>query len=208
MSQPDNAPEGKVETLAVKPLEGETHGQTMARAYTMPENLSAAVLVGTGLVAAPVTDLARELRRQTDAVNRGDMTRAEDMLLAQAHTLDAMFANLVTRAMASKHLDNLEAFMRLAFKAQSQSRATLQTLGDLKAPKSVSFVKQANIGQNVQVNNGTGEPPRARARKSPKPQNKLLEADHVQRMDARAPRQAVRADPQLATVGTEHRAED
>lgn len=206
MSQPKNAPEGKVENLAVQPLEGETHGQTMARGHTMPENLSAAVLVGARLAAAPVTDLARELRRQTEAINRGDMTRAENMLLAQAHTLDALFANLATRAMNSRHLDNMEVFMRLAFKAQSQSRATLQTLGDLKAPKNVSFVKQANIGKNVQVNNGTGEAPRTRTRKTQKPQNELLEADHVQRMDARAPGQTIGADPQLATVGKKHRA--
>jgi hypothetical protein len=38
-------------------------------------------------------------------------------------------------------------------KAQSQCRATLETLGALKNVASVVFVRQANIGQGVQVNN-------------------------------------------------------
>lgn len=191
-------------TLVVTQEGEETQGQTLARARVMPENLAAATLVCTKLVDAPVTDLARELRQQTAALNQGDLTRAENMLLAQAHTLDALFANLTARAMNSKHLDNLEAFMRLAFKAQNQARATLQTLGELKAPKHVAFVKQANIGQNVQVNNGTTEQP-TRTRKAKKAQTELLEVEHGERLDARAAGTAGGADPAMATVGEQHR---
>ncbi len=46
--------------------------------------------------------------------------------------------------------------MRLALKAQNQTRTTLQTLAELKAPKQIAFVRQANIGNQVQVNNGCG----------------------------------------------------
>lgn len=191
-------------TLVVTKEGDETLDQTMARARVMPENLAAATLVCTKLVDVPVTDLARELRQQTAAINKGDMTRAENMLLAQAHTLDALFANLTARAMNAKHMDNLEAFMRLAFKAQNQARATLQTLGELKAPKNVAFVKQANIGQNVQVNNGTtGQP--TRTRKAKKAQNELLEVEHGERLDTRATGTAGSADPAMATVGEQHR---
>lgn len=192
-------------TLVVTKEGDETLEQTMARARVMPENLAAATLVCTKLVDVPVTDLARELRQQTAAINGGDMTRAENMLLAQAHTLDALFANLTARAMGAKHMDNVEVFLRLAFKAQNQARATLQTLGELKAPKNVSFVKQANIGQNVQVNNGA-EPSRTRARKPKKAQNELLEMEHGERLDTRATSTAGGADPTMATVGAKHRA--
>lgn len=191
-------------TLVVTQEGDETQGQTLARARVMPENLAAATLVCTKLVDAPVTDLARELRQQTEALNKGDLTRAENMLLAQAHTLDALFANLTARAMNAQHLDNLETFMRLAFKAQNQARATLQTLGELKAPKHVAFVKQANIGQNVQVNNGTTEQP-TRPRKVKKAQNELLEVEHGERLDTRAAGTAGGADPAMATVGKQHR---
>lgn len=193
-----------IEVLKVKPEDGETHGQTMARTFTTPENLSAAVLVGSGLVNAPVTDLNRELRRQTELVNKGNMTRPENMLLAQAHTLDAMFAKLATQALLAKHLDRMEPLMRMAFKAQNQCRATLQTLAELKAPKQIAFVKQANIGQNVQVNNGATEP--TRTRKPKKAQNELLETDHVQWMDTRATGATVGNDSELEAVGEQHRA--
>lgn len=193
--------------LRVKPEDGETRGQTMARTFTMPENLSAAVLVGSGLVNAPVTDLACELRRQTESVNKGDMTRAESMLLAQSHTLDAIFAKLVTQALLVKHLDRMEPLMRMAFKAQNQCRATLQTLAELKAPKQIAFVKQANIGQNVQVNNDdNGAIKPTRTRKSKKAQNELLETDHVQWMDTRATGATVGDDSELEAVGEQHRA--
>lgn len=188
--------------LTVNAQPDETHATTLARASTTPENLSAAVMIGSGiLTSTPVTELAIELKRQTAALRTGDMTRVENMLLAQAHILDAMFGNLVTRALTSKHMANLESLMRLAFKAQSQCRATLQTLGDLKAPKHVAFVKQANIGNQVQVNNA-----HAPAGKIEKAQNELLEAGHVQRLDTRASSETVRVDPPVAAMGKQHRA--
>lgn len=50
---------------------------------------------------------------------------------------------------------NLEAFLGLALKAQAQSRATILTLVDLKYPRQVAFVKQANIANGAQqMNNG------------------------------------------------------
>ena len=44
--------------------------------------------------------------------------------------------------------------MRLALKAQSQCRATIEALTNIKNPRPVAYVRQANIGQAVQVNNG------------------------------------------------------
>ena len=93
--------------------------------------------------------------------------------------------------------------MRIALKAQSQCRATLETLAQIKNPP-VVFARQANIAQGPQqVNNGmtpAGEP-RAGAGETEKPQNKLLEAQHGERVDFGAPGAAVGSDPELATVG-------
>lgn len=192
------------DTLEVKLAKEETEGQVLARDCLTPENLSAALLVSSNLLGkTPVVEVALELMRQTAAINRGDMTRAEDMLVAQAHTLDTLFAQLASRALAAKHMDGLEAYMRLAFKAQNQARATLQTLVELKTPKQVAFVKQANIGNQVQVNNGI-EP--ARTRKTKKAQNELLEVEHGERLDTRAAGAAGGHDSELASVGKKHRA--
>ena len=101
-------------------------------------------------------------------------------------------------------MDGLQSYMRLALKAQNQARATLQTLTELKIPKQVAFVKQANIGNQVQVNNGIQEKP-ARTRKNKKAQNELLEVKHGERLDTRATGAASGADPAMATLGAEHR---
>jgi hypothetical protein len=191
------------DTLEVKLVTEETEGQVLARDCLTPENLSAALLVSSNLLGkTPVVEVALELMRQTAAINRGDMTRAEDMLVAQAHTLDTLFAQLASRAFSAKHMGGLESYMRLALKAQNQARATLQTLGELKNPKQVAFVKQANIGNQVQVNNGI-EP--ARTRKTKKVQNELLEVEHGERLDTGATSKAGGADPAMATLGAKHR---
>jgi hypothetical protein len=194
------------DALKTKPANDKTEAQIMARDYLTPEILSAALLVSSDLLGkAPVIEVANELMRQTSAINRGDMTRAEDMLVAQAHTLNAVFTHLAGHALRAKQLDVLESYMRLALKAQNQARATLQTLGELKIPKQVAFVKQANIGNQVQVNNGVQQKP-ARTRKTKKAQNELLEVEHGERLDTRTTGTAGAADPAVATLGGQLRA--
>jgi hypothetical protein len=48
-----------------------------------------------------VTELVEELERQTKAVNSGDVSGAERMLFAQAHTLQHLFSRLSRRAIAN-----------------------------------------------------------------------------------------------------------
>ena len=73
-----------------------------------------------------------------------------------------------------------------ALKAQSQCRATLETLAAIKNPAPVAFVRQANIAHGPQqVNNGP-QPAAdgvSRARESEIPPNKLLEHQHGERLD-------------------------
>ncbi|MCY1358425.1 hypothetical protein D9M69_449610 [compost metagenome] len=151
----------------------ETKSQKIARAVLTPENQSAAVLMGSKMFGdADINDVASELKRLTAAIHSGDMARVESMLVAQAHTLDLLFAKLASQALSADYPQDLETYLRLALKAQNQSRATWQTLAELKAPKQIAFVQQANIGNQVQVNNEAQKKP-ARTRKSRKPQNEL-----------------------------------
>ncbi len=84
----------------------------------------------------------------------GDMKRAEAMLYGQASALQAIFTNLARRAHSQEYLKQMETFLRLALKAQSQCRATLETLATIKAGP-VIFARQANIAHGPQqVNNG------------------------------------------------------
>lgn len=99
-----------------------------------------------------VADIDSELRANGDAVVAGDLGRVERMLVAQAITLDTIFANLAERASRQEHLKSMETFMRLAMKAQAQCRATAEALALMKNPQ--PYIRQANIAQGPQqVNN-------------------------------------------------------
>ncbi len=106
-----------------------------------------------------VGGLIDELTDQCVKVHSGDMRRMESVLVAQVHTLNALFTRLTTRAMAQDQLKQYETHLRLALKAQAQARATVEALAEMKNPRPVAFVRQANIAQNQQVNNEAGIAP-------------------------------------------------
>lgn len=152
-----------------------------------------------------LTALVDELASQSSAASKGDMARPEAMLMSQAHTLEAIFHELVRRAGLNmgEYLSAAETYMRLGLKAQSQCRATLETLAAIKNPSPVTFVKQANVAHTQQVNNGA-VPEASRARESENQPNKLLEQQPNEWMDSGTAQAPVGADSALATVGTVH----
>ena len=207
-------PETKAELRnAVKVIlhhKGENPDDATARTLTRPEVQAAVTLQKWEGDNQEVNALTRELAAQVAAVNGGDLTRAEGMLIAQAHTLDALFNNLARRAHGQEYLRQYETYLRLALKAQSQCRATLETLAIVRNPPSVAFVRQANIAHGPQqVNNGvSAEAKASHARETENLQNKLLEARHGERLDTGTAGAASGADPQLATVGKIYRPEN
>lgn len=95
------------------------------------------------------------LRDDIVAINQGDLSRPEAMLISQAAALQALFVRLTERAVQQKYIQNYEALMRIALRAQSQCRATLETLATIKNPPTV-FVKQTNVTSGPQqINNNT-----------------------------------------------------
>jgi hypothetical protein len=149
-----------------------------------------------------LTALADELSRQIKAVTSGDLRRPEAMLIAQAHVLEGIFHELARRAGLNmgEYLQAAETYMRLALKAQSQCRATLETLASIKNP-AVTFVRQANIAHGPQQVNNAPAVDRIRARESEIAPNELLEASDGKQLDFGSAAQAVGADPHLETVG-------
>ena len=72
-----------------------------------------------------------------ERVNRGDLTAAEAELTAQTVALNAVFANLAFQPTRAKDPDFFDRYLRLAFKAQSQCRATCETLALLRTRPSL-----------------------------------------------------------------------
>jgi hypothetical protein len=150
--------------------------------------------------------LINVLATQSEAVNAGRLQRCEAMLASQAHTLDAIFNDLAIRSACNfgEHNHTAEMYMRLALKAQSQCRATIEAIAEIKNPKPVAFVKQANIAHGPQQVNNTGNQTfraGARVRENEIPQNKLLEANGGERMDIGAQSAASIAHSRLEAVG-------
>ncbi len=132
------------------------------------------------------------------------------MLAAQAHTLDAIFNNLARRAIRAEYMDHLDRYLKLALRAQSQCRATWETLATIKNPPMIGYVGQANIAHGPQqVNNA---PPAAddasRAPENADLQSKLLEESDDERLDIGAASAAGRANPAMAPLETVDRAKD
>jgi len=159
-----------------------------------------------------LTELVASLRDQGEAVNRGELAAAERMLSAQAVALNAIFAEMARRAALNMggYIGATESYMRLALKAQSQSRATVETLAVIKNPP--VFARQANINNGGQqlVNNGTQaapvQPP-AHAGKTAYRPNELIEnMTHGRtQLDTRATAAAGRTNPSLEPVGAINR---
>ena len=160
---------------------------------------------------ADLADTVADLREQVKEVQAGDMGRVEAMLYGQAMTLQTIFTSLARKAVAQEYLKQFQVNLALALKAQAQCRATLAALAEIKNPRPVSFVQQANIAHGPQqVNNagsqGTHLPAHAHAEKTEAAQNELLEHQHGNYLDTGAQGQAGRADRKLEAVATRHRA--
>lgn len=149
-----------------------------------------------------------DLEGSIHAVKAGDLSHLEAMLLGQATALQTLFTTFAIKASRQQHVASHQIFMTMAFKAQAQSRATLQTLVELKTPRQPTFVKQANIAHGPQqVNNGAAPTSAASpAKKQATRKNKLLEPIHAKedRLVAGAKSTPSRADPAMATLGSFH----
>ena len=205
-------PKGNEVPAAAKP--DEEPSATIARAVLRPTVQAAVTLkeYGKAFGDLDLPGLIKELRAQTEAASAGDLGRGEAMLATQAHILDAIFNNLAQSAIRAEFMDNLDRYLKLALRAQSQCRATWEALATIKNPPMVGYVRQANIAHgHQQVNNaasGTAADDASPARENPDVQNKLLEESDDQRLDIRGEGAAGRVDPAMAPLGKVDRPEN
>jgi hypothetical protein len=185
-------------------------GRNYAKLITSPE-LSAYRVIGMMQPKNLADDidtptLLATLRDHAAVVQSGDLTHAEAMLINQASSLQALFARLTERAMEQTQMPHLEGFMRIALRAQSQCRATLETLAAIKNPPIV-YARQANVTTGPQqINNSMAAPTRAREIETVQTQlsggiNELLS-------DTGTSGNASRVNPALETLGKIDRAEN
>lgn len=197
----------QAENHGTKEFADMSNAEVRAKVYSMPE-VSAGTTIS--LFRGKDNDLSlsiAELQSHVADVHNGNMKRPETFLVAQAHTLDEIFNAMTRRAvknMEAGYGDACERYMRIALKAQSQCRTTIEALSAIKNPP-VIYAKQANISNGPQqVNNGIPAP--AHTGEIINYSNELLEDCHVQRMDTRATAEPIGTHQTVETVGKLNRA--
>lgn len=154
-----------------------------------------------------IVALIDELSHSTTEVLNGKMDKCEAMLLNQAYALQSIFTSLSQKAVQQTQLKYYNTFLKLALKAQSQCRTTLETLANLKKPPTI-FAHQANIAQGHQQVNNTTHAPLPADNNSEKinfAQNELLETQDEQQLELRAQSQTSSSHPPLEAMEKVHR---
>lgn len=146
-----------------------------------------------------VPTLLEQLRDQAAAVNCGNLSQVEAMLMNQATALQSLFARLAERGMGCDQAPAFEVNMRMALRAQSQCRATLETLAAIKNPPTV-YAHQANVTSGPQqINNGTAA--FASAPENENQQSKLMEVPNGEWLDTGTTSATSGTDKAMATLG-------
>ena len=156
--------------LAVEQAPDETGAQAVARKvldpgfrHALTASQFADKMLGTSIEHPGLMDYVDHMLKVAGEAKNGDLAIASKLLAAQALTLDSMFTELARRAALnmSEYLGATESYGRLALKAQSNCRATLEALAKLHQPReqTVRHVHVNEGGQAViadQFHNHTG----------------------------------------------------
>ena len=136
-------------------------------------------MIGTTFGELDLNSLIDQLSQQVATTKGGNLDRLEAMLTTQATTLDLLFNRLTRQAVMNvgSYAETVEIYLKLALRAQSQARATAETLHEMKYPKPVAFFQQANIAHGAQqVNNSLG----SRAEETQNAPNELKGVTHAE----------------------------
>jgi hypothetical protein len=149
--------DGEQDVLNLASQAGESDGNVMAQ-WTLAPFARHASLAGTigskvfGIGRPPIMDTIDVLTDLCKETAKGDLTLASGMLTSQAISLDALFTELARRSgnCMGEYPDAMERYMRLALKAQANSRATLEALAKLHQPREQT-VRHVHINEGGQA---------------------------------------------------------
>ena len=145
--------------VTVEAEKDETEQQTMARIMVGPywrHGFVAKAIVDKSAGKIPgdpqFDDYGKAIKARADQAAKGDLKLASDMLVAQAHSLDALFTEFARRAALNmgEYVSTAESYGRIALKAQANCRATLEALMKLHQPREQT-VKHVHVNEGGQA---------------------------------------------------------
>jgi hypothetical protein len=155
-------PLGKIKPnniISIKQTSGETPAEAMARQMLQPmlkNAVAASSFTGKlfeGQKEVPGTaDYTQYIEAAADGAAKGELELVSKTLAAQAIALDSMFSELARRAAlnAGEYMNATERYGRLALKAQSNCRATLEALARLHQPREQT-VRHVHVNEGGQA---------------------------------------------------------
>ncbi|MEQ1498852.1 MAG: hypothetical protein ABL914_09325 [Novosphingobium sp.] len=146
-------------SLSIQQSPDETGAQALARKLLQPSFKNAVAAsaftdkaLGSGIEKPGLADYATHVQSMTGKAAGGDLDMASRILSAQAIALDSMFAELARRTALNmgEYINAAERYGRLALKAQSNCRATLDTLAKLHQPREQT-VRHVHVNEGGQA---------------------------------------------------------
>lgn len=97
-------------------------------------------------------DFGYAIKGIADEVTPDNLSLINDLLVAQALSLDSIFTEMARRSVVNvgEYIDASERYMRLALKAQANSRATLEALARLHQPREQT-VRHVHVNEGGQA---------------------------------------------------------
>ncbi len=156
----DDLPSKTKRPVEIKQYKHETSGEGMARNLLEPEirhgattSAFASAVLGNGAEKPDIADYIPAFEKEIAKAAEGDLKIASRLLASQAITLDSMFTELGRRAAMNlgEYPQAADRYAKLAFKAQSNCRTTLEALAKLHQPReqTVRHVQVSEGGQAV-----------------------------------------------------------
>ena len=160
MAKPDDglvAP-GETGKMDVVKRDGEKVGRTLARITLDPQTRNANLAMSFGSqmfgdrLKPEIADSSAVLGEEIQRAMKGDLSLVTRIFTSQAISLDTLFTEMAARAgnNLGQYPDTADRYMRLALKAQSACRATLEALTKLHQPREQT-VKHVHINSGGQA---------------------------------------------------------
>ena len=145
--------------LTIEQTTDETGAQAMARKVLNPglrhavsASAFAGKVLGNSFEHPGLMDYVDHVLKVGGKAEAGDLAIASRLLASQAITLDSMFTELARRAANNmgEYINAAERYGRLALKAQSNCRATLEALAKLHQPREQT-VRHVHVNEGGQA---------------------------------------------------------
>ena len=149
---------GETGTLEVKKRTDEKMGRTLARITLDPQTRNAALAEAFGSqvfgdrLKPELAEISGVMAEEIQRALKGDLSLASRIYTSQAISLDTLFTEMARRSGMNmgQNPDAADRYMRLALKAQTACRSTLEALARLHQPREQT-VKHVHVNEGGQA---------------------------------------------------------